>query len=351
MPRRLDPGRAELRHEYCSGAGEERLCLALGCGGQLFVHSHAASEQEVPQSWPIGSWQEWRTLTFEPAPELSGEAGPRFIQSVAKVTCSPFGGRPEADAEVLALNYPKTFAAAVAAGLHLLGNSTRPRILVIGLGSGSVPLWLANVFDESMVDVLELEPAVLCAARDALGFPAASVSDQNYQACSFSSPSQGHLRAFQGDGALYAAACAADDQGPRYDAVLIDAYDALNQVPRSLVSSDGPLARALPHLLTETGLVAANVPPGFPVQDMMQAYCDSLHAAEQLESASLDTIAALSLQVPETANSVSLVLRRAPAKGDELRRLLGHEASLFPTSYGCRFDARRRIMECELETL
>ena len=65
---------------------------------------------------------------------IEQDAGPPFIQSVSKVTCCPDGRwLPDADPQVLALNYPKTMAAAVAAALRVL-QTKQPKILVIGLG-------------------------------------------------------------------------------------------------------------------------------------------------------------------------------------------------------------------------
>ncbi|CAK8989422.1 unnamed protein product [Durusdinium trenchii] len=58
--------------------------------------------------------------------------------------------------------------------------------------------------------------------------------------------------------------------------VLIDAYDSLNRVPQPLWIEDGPLAQALPRLLEEVGVVAANVPPGFPTLRLIASYLQAL---------------------------------------------------------------------------
>ncbi|CAK9116608.1 unnamed protein product [Durusdinium trenchii] len=295
-----DPGRRELRHEF-SGVGEERLLLPLSCGGTLSVRGYEASEQQVPKGWPSGSYQEWRSLIFEPAE--TEDAGPPFIQSVSKVTCCPDGRWfPEADPQVLALNYPKTLGAAVAASLKLL-HVERPKILVIGLGSSAVPLWLAELFPDSQVDVVELEGTVIQAASEVLGFPieVPGAGDRNL------SPLRGRmgqrLRAIEGDGAALAQRWAAD-KGTRYDAVLIDAYDSLNRVPQPLWIEDGPLAQALPRLLEEVGVVAANVPPGFPTLRLIASYLQALGTDAQ-------ETPALTFEVPETMNTVAVVLRGA----------------------------------------
>ncbi|CAE7375077.1 unnamed protein product [Symbiodinium microadriaticum] len=337
---RRDPGRRELRCEY-SGPGEERLSLPLSCGGRLLVQGYRASEQQVPPGWPTGSFQEWRSLAFESAPETAKERGPPFIQSVSKVTCTADGRwLPEADPQVLALNYPKTLAASVAASLVMM-DARSPRILVIGLGSGSVPLWLANAVPDSSVDVVELEEAVIRAAGEALGFPAAGGSGGTG-----SSPLRralrGRLQAICGDGAALAAEWAADPHGPRYDAVIIDAYDALNRVPRPLWDEAGPLAEALPVLLKERAVVAANVPPGFPTEEMLRGF------QKRLQGSKAQAAPALALEVPETANTVALVLRGS-GSAVEFYGHLCEAAERFQQSGVCLFDAPERLTKCAVQ--
>ncbi|CAE7396955.1 unnamed protein product [Symbiodinium pilosum] len=335
---RRDPGRRELRGEY-SGPGEQRLSLPLSCGGRLLVQAYKASEQQVPAGWPVGSFQEWRSLVFESAPETAQERGPPFIQSVSKVTCAADNKwLPEADPEVLALNYPKTLAASVAASLRMLA-AREPRVLVIGLGSGSVPLWLANAFPDSRVDVVELEAAVIQAAGEALGFPIEAGGGTGR------SPLRralgGRLQAICGDGAALAAGWAADPHGPRYDAVIIDAYDALNRVPRPLWDKDGPLAQALPVLLKERAVVAANVPPGFPTEEMLRGF------QKRLQSNGKVVPAALALEVPETANTVALTLRCSSCRSAaEFYGRLCQAAENFQQSGICLFSAPDRLTKC-----
>ncbi|CAJ1379334.1 unnamed protein product, partial [Effrenium voratum] len=248
-----DPGRRELREEF-AGPGTERLSLPLSCGGRLSVRGHKASEQHVPAGYPSGSFQEWRSLLFEPAEEE--DPGPPFIQSVSKVTCcSDDRFLPDADPVVLALNYPKTLSTCVAAGLTALG-CENPKILVIGLGSGSVPVWLANIFPDSQVDVVELEASVIQAACEVLGFPVSLPGAGARNKSPLRRNMSHQLRAIQGDGAELAEQWAADPEGPRYDAILIDAYDALNRVPAPLWEESGPLCKALPKLLKPQAVLA-----------------------------------------------------------------------------------------------
>lgn len=331
----LDPGRPEIRHEFLCD-GEERLRLQLSCGGELVVIGNAASEQAPPHGSPPGALQEWRTLRFHPAP-TAGPPGPPFVQSVCKVTVWPRQqAQVVADARVLGLNYPKVLVSATWAGLSLLSLLESPRILVIGLGSGSVPLWLAHALPHCKVDVVELEPAVIQAAREAMGFESASPD--------------GRVRIIEGDGAAYAAACAADPAGPRYEAVLVDAYDALNRVPAPLAEPGGRFAQALPRLLSPgCSLVAANVPPGFDVRGMLTGYRNSIVASDGVSGPPL------SLQVKTTGSYIGMVFRCAPqglevgsGASGALQAMLAEEAKkLAPRSDGfCCFDPSERIIAC-----
>lgn len=53
------------------------------------------------------------------------------------------------------------------------------RVLCIGLGGGSLPLFLVHHLPGAQVDAVELDPAVISAAVNAMGFPPWSVQSQN----------------------------------------------------------------------------------------------------------------------------------------------------------------------------
>eukprot|EP00434_Breviolum_minutum_P031160 symbB.v1.2.027558.t1/scaffold2837.1/size82616/4 len=334
-----DPGRRELRHEF-NGPGEERLVLPLSCGGTLSVRGYAASEQQVPPGWPSGSFQEWRSLIFEPSTDQ--DAGPPFIQSVSKVTCCPDETwLPEADPQVLALNYPKTLSAAVAAALKSFKISS-PKILVIGLGSGAVPLWLAEQFPESQVDVVELEATVISAASEKLGFPIHLPGDPDATSPLRRKMAK-RLKAIEGDGAALAESWTKDGAVQRcYDAVLIDAYDALNRVPAPLWKDDGPLVKALPSLLQKRAVLAANVPPGFPTSSMLRSFQGVLGATDSVKGLKpKPPPPALTFEVPETMNTIAVVLRGMEEVDDPLWRLRG-EAQKMVDGQECLIDAAMR---------
>ncbi|CAL1171188.1 unnamed protein product, partial [Cladocopium goreaui] len=178
-----DPGRQELINEYFA-PGTLVLELPLDNGGTLQVTSHAASERDAPGS-PMGSFEEWRCLRFLQSGGL--------IQSVTKVVVSPHSQLAKLRGAVVPLAYTKSFATVVLAALSAVGAPVRRRgkeqlrILCIGLGGGSVPSFIAEGLPHCQVDVVELEPAVIHAAKQGMGFS-----------------ERPNLRVIQEDGAMFA---------------------------------------------------------------------------------------------------------------------------------------------------
>lgn len=100
-------------------------------------------------------------------------------------------------------------------------NPDPERILIIGLGGGTLPRALAKALPEASIDTVEIDPAVVKVAEKFFGFA--------------QSPRQ---RVFLDDGRAFIEQARA--QGQRYDMVLLDAFD-VNYIP--------------PHLLTVEFLV------------------------------------------------------------------------------------------------
>uniref|UniRef100_A0A7S4SI35 PABS domain-containing protein n=1 Tax=Alexandrium monilatum TaxID=311494 RepID=A0A7S4SI35_9DINO len=265
---KLDPGRADINFEYLT-PGRQLIDLPLDNGGSLQVTAHAASEQTPPPEAVPGSKQEWRVLRFTPPKGTTN-----LVQSVTKVSMAPRGPEPrvQLQREVLPLAYTKSFASIVLTTLAVLGAPVLPaatgeakeplRILCIGLGGGSVPSFFTGGLKHCEVDVVELEPAVLRAATEAMGFVRTP-----------------RLRALVDDGALFAlrAVEAGGGSGP-YHAVLVDAYDAAGNVPSELWSSNRLLAQALGKglLYKQCGLVATNFLPHVDLAAPLSAYKSAL---------------------------------------------------------------------------
>ena len=147
------------------------------------VSRHDASEQD-------GYWngeapgevvQEWRELRLAKTNTSSPGSSEGTGQSVVKVSLCE-GEAPQQVPYCMALAYTKSLCAAAMTGAHLqealpLDELSPQRALVIGLGAGSIPLWLKHTFPSGkmVVDSLEIDPAVVKVATEEMGFPKAAL--------------------------------------------------------------------------------------------------------------------------------------------------------------------------------
>ncbi|KAL3138167.1 hypothetical protein ABBQ38_005393 [Trebouxia sp. C0009 RCD-2024] len=248
------------------------------CGnGEITVTAHGASSP--PSSTELE--QQWRVLRFN-----------NTRQSVSRVLLSPEWLLPHADATCLAFEYLKTMASAAAAAIGVIGmteNALQPsahatgnhqnvdrqlqmhartmepplvthrsprssrkgcRALCIGLGGGSLPNFLSHHFPGLLVDAVELDPLVVTAATDYMGFPS----------------HRPNMQLHQGDAADYILKAVSEvHQGHAdpVDMVFVDAFDANDDVPASLWSSDSAVLDALSKVLhPEHGTLVMNLHGG-----------------------------------------------------------------------------------------
>ncbi|MHB8898007.1 MAG: spermidine synthase [Thermoguttaceae bacterium] len=150
-----------------------------------------------------------RTLRFE-------EYGAR--QSVVK----------PGDADYIALPYAKV----VHAGLAVPENPKR--VLIVGLGGGTIPQFLHRHFPDLVIDVVELDPAVVRVATTYFGFKP-----------------DDRMRVFTGDGRKFI-----EKSDPVYDVIYLDAFSA-DSVPYSLSTAE--FLGAVRKALTGEGVVVGNV--------------------------------------------------------------------------------------------
>ena len=151
------------------------------------------------------------------------------------------GQRAVAVPECLAQEYLKSQVSLIAAllGLHGLislgsGGSSDPpppaaatvRVLCIGLGGGSLPLFLADRFPSLDIDAVEIDAAVVRAATQAMGLPVSLPNLRLHTADAL------HFVA-----AAAAAAAAAPGAAP-YDMVCLDAFDGSDAVPVALYGAE-----------------------------------------------------------------------------------------------------------------
>lgn len=147
------------------------------------------------------------------------------VHDAGRQTCSSL-----ADPRELVFEYTRM----VMGALYLLPEPRR--VLVIGLGGGSVPMALRAILPQAQIDSVELDPAVVRVAERFFGYRPDARS-----------------RAIAGDGRVFVKR--AGRQGRRYDLVILDAFDHL-YVPEHMITREYLLeVRAL---LDEGGVIAAN---------------------------------------------------------------------------------------------
>lgn len=135
-----------------------------------------------------------------------------------------------ADSNRIVFDYARMMMAA----LYL--NAAPRRILIIGVGGGTLPMALTRVLPEAHIDAVEIDPAVIRVARRFFNFKEAP-----------------RLRALAEDGRVFVKRAKA--RGEKYDLVMLDAFDH-EYIPEHLLTRDFFLE--VKSILTERGVLAAN---------------------------------------------------------------------------------------------
>ncbi len=110
------------------------------------------------------------------------------------------------------------------------------RILIIGLGGGTLPDTLAKLVPDARIDVVEIDPAVVKVARDYFGFktgPAMQVSEE--------------------DGRVFVKH--RQREGVHYDLVVLDAFNE-QYIPEHMLTRE--FLNEVKSILTPRGVLAAN---------------------------------------------------------------------------------------------
>ena len=110
------------------------------------------------------------------------------------------------------------------------------RILIIGLGGGTLPSALTTLLPQARIDVVEIDPAVVTVATRYFGF----------------NPST-RLRVHQADGRAFVEQAVRERRG--YDLIMLDAFD-YNYIPRHLMTQE--FLTQVRGLLNGGGVLAAN---------------------------------------------------------------------------------------------
>jgi spermidine synthase len=135
------------------------------------------------------------------------------------------------DPHRFALNYAKMMMA----GTLFVGAAPK-RILIIGLGGGTLPMALAEVLPDAQIDVVEIDPAVARVARRYFGFKDGP-----------------KMKVYEVDGRVYVKR--AIREGKKYDAILLDAFDH-EYIPEHLLTQE--YLGEVKSLLSPEGNLVAN---------------------------------------------------------------------------------------------
>src|SRR5882672_9691866 len=268
-PMKSAPGRLYL----LAGLSALAALTVLACSAQTVIYERASPYNTIiVTEGPNGL----RTLLFE-------RGGGR--QSVVK----------PGDPDHLELPYARV----ALAGLALCEEPRR--ILVVGLGGGTLPMFLRKHYPAATIDAAEIDPDVVDVAKKFFGF----IED-------------GHLRAHVGDGRQFIEKARQAD----YDIIFLDAFGA-HDVPKQLTTQE--FLQFTRRALKPSGVVVSNVwrPASNPLYDsMVRTYQE---AFDEL----------LILDVPGDVNNIFLALPRVQPLGQSELALLARKIS---TAKRFRFD-------------
>ena len=191
------------------------------------------------------------------------------------------------------------YARVALAGLALCEEPRR--MLVVGLGGGSLPMFLRTHYPAATIDVAEIDPDVVDVAKKFFGF----VEDER-------------MRAHVGDGRQFIEKAPPGD----FDIIFLDAFGA-HDVPKHLTTRE--FLQITRRALRPNGVVVSNVwrPASNPLYDAMARTYQE--AFEEL----------LILDVPGDVNNIFLALPRRQPLGQSELALLARKIS---TEKRFRFD-------------
>lgn len=110
------------------------------------------------------------------------------------------------------------------------------RILIVGLGGGTLPMTLESLFPDALIDVVEIDPAVVTVAETYFEFQETE-----------------QIRVFVQDARVFTKR--AGMRGDRYDLIMLDAFNG-DYIPEHLMTRE--YLEETRDILAEDGVIAAN---------------------------------------------------------------------------------------------
>jgi spermidine synthase len=240
------------------------VVLWLACVWPSVGQSTVLYEQASPYNTIIVMEDAWglRTLLFEPD-------GAR--QSVVKV----------GDPDHIELAYVRTALTSLA----LMDDPGR--VLIIGLGGGTIPMFLRRHYPELTIDVVDIDPDVVRVAREYFGFR-----------------EDDRMRAHVADGRKFIEDCAEP-----YDLIMLDAFGS-DSIPRHLTTRE--FLEATRRALAPGGVVMGNIwgRSSNPLFDsMVLTYRDVFDQVRLLGVVGAQNVIVLALARPEPVRQEDMVRR------------------------------------------
>jgi spermidine synthase len=130
-----------------------------------------------------------------------------------------------------ALNYTK-----MAMGGMLFTGAAPKRMLIVGLGGGTIPTAMREILPDAQIDVVEIDPAVTKVAQKYFGFKP-----------------DAKMKVYEVDGRVYVKR--AIREGKKYDAILLDAFDH-EYIPEHLLTRE--FLTEVKSLLAPEGVLVGN---------------------------------------------------------------------------------------------
>lgn len=130
----------------------------------------------------------------------------------------------------MVMNYPKLMLGA------LFLNPTPRKVLIVGLGGGTIPRALTQILPDVQIDIVEIDPAVVEVARKYFLF---AESDR--------------VKVFEADGRVFVKRALREKR--QYDLVMLDAFDH-EYIPEHLLTRE--FLTEVKSLLGPNGVLAAN---------------------------------------------------------------------------------------------
>ena len=236
-------------------------CLGLPAGERL-VHS----ERSAYQTLIVTDSPTRRCLRFD-------DVNSALNQSCQQLT----------EPDLLVFDYTRAMTA-----LLLLWQPPPQRVLLIGVGGGSIPRAVARARPQVELDAVDIDEAVMQVAQRYFGLTP-----------------QPQLRLHVADGREFVAA--ARSRGEHYDAVLLDAFDA-HGIPSALFSEE--FLRDIHTVLTPDGVFLANT------------LASSVSYAQETRTATAVFGRIYSVQLAASGGNRLIIAARDPARLPTVQRLL-----------------------------